>query len=295
MLKWKVPVSIITGYLGSGKTTLLKKIIDDTDRKIAVLMNEFGEIGVDTKVVKGKDVDIMEMLGGCVCCSLTGELNGAIAEILDRVGPDMIVIETTGVAEPDALITNLDGLKGVRLDSVITVVDADAVVKFPNMGHTGIVQIECADVILLNKIDLVSADQMAAIEDAIARMNPRARIFRTAYSNLDTRVLFGLEVERSIRPHEEHDVSDIDSFVYKSMMSHDRASFVKFVEGMPKGVYRSKGHINFPTGLHFFNFVNGRYDLEKTDMMDDTQIVFIGHGINREKEAILRGISSCQI
>ena len=151
-MKQKVPVSVITGYLGSGKTTLLKRILN-TKRKIAVLMNEFGEIGIDAVVVKGKDIDLIELEGGCVCCSLTGEFEAAIKEILKRVKPDVIVVETTGVAEPDAIALDLEEIKGVRLEGIITIVDAFETSRFPSLGHTGKMQIQMADVLILNKVD----------------------------------------------------------------------------------------------------------------------------------------------
>lgn len=294
MLKWKVPVTIITGYLGSGKTTLLKKILGEADRKIAILMNEFGEIGVDTKIVKGKDVDIRELLGGCVCCSLTGELEGAIREILERAKPEMIVIETTGVAEPDALITNMDNISGVRLDSVVTVVDADAFLKFPSIGHTGRMQIEGADVILLNKMDLVPAEKIDEMQHALEQMNPRARIVKATYSNVNTAMLFGIGAAHEKREHEQHDVYSVASFVYRSERLLSKARFATLVSEMPKEVYRSKGHVNFSDGTYLFSFVNGRYDMSKSEK-EQTELVFIGEGVGRVQKKIISGLESCEM
>lgn len=294
MLKWRVPVSILTGYLGAGKTTLLKKIIRDTDRKIAVLMNEFGEIGIDTKVVKGTNVDIMELAGGCVCCSLTGELTAAIDEILKKTKPDMIVIETTGVAEPDAMITNIGGIKGVKLDSVITIVDADALARFPNIGHVGRVQIENADVILLNKVDLVKTGEIDHLQHKLEDLNTRAKIIKATYGNVDTRILFGLEVERAVEEH-AHEPLMIDSFVYRSQRIHDKSKFAGFASKIPGEVYRSKGYIRFADGVYFFSFVNGRYELVRWDKEEPTEVVFIGTKIRRLESEITARLGECQI
>ncbi|MEK6852502.1 MAG: GTP-binding protein, partial [Nanoarchaeota archaeon] len=146
MEKAKTPISIITGYLGAGKTTLLKKIIHDfAGKRIAILMNEFGEVAIDSKIVKGKNIEMAELLGGCVCCSLTGEFEAAVREILDKIKPEMILVETTGVAEPDAIIIEVEeNIPEVRLDGIITLVDCDAVTKFPSLGHTGKIQVEMA-------------------------------------------------------------------------------------------------------------------------------------------------------
>src|SRR5947209_7398437 len=103
----RTPITLITGPLGSGKTTLLRHILEARPAKMAIVMNEFGEIAIDTKVVQGKNVRIAELGGGCVCCSLVGEFEAAVDEIIDEVDPEIIVVETTGVAEPDALAFNI--------------------------------------------------------------------------------------------------------------------------------------------------------------------------------------------
>ena len=180
------PLTIITGYLGSGKTTLVRHIIKSVKkRKLAILLNEFGELAIDSKVIKGKNVDMKEISGGCVCCSLTGELEAAIKEILAEIKPDHIVIETTGVAEPDGIIVSVESIPNVKLDAVITVADADAFVRYPSLGHTGIVQLEMADLILLNKRDLVDEKDLQRIEMVLGKINDRAAIIRTANGKVD--------------------------------------------------------------------------------------------------------------
>src|SRR3989344_6787982 len=104
----KTPITIITGYLGSGKTTLLKHILKETKDKLAIIMNEFGEIAIDSKIIKGKNINMKELAGGCVCCSLTGEFEAAINEIIQNIKPDSIIVETTGVAEPDAMMVDIE-------------------------------------------------------------------------------------------------------------------------------------------------------------------------------------------
>jgi G3E family GTPase len=136
-MRVRTPITVITGPLGSGKTTVLRHILDTFSKKIAILMNEFGEIAIDTKIIQGKNVQMAELGGGCVCCSLLGEFEAAVDEIIDRVDPDSIVLETTGVAEPDALVFDIqESLAKVRLDGVVTVIDADGMVKYPQVGHT---------------------------------------------------------------------------------------------------------------------------------------------------------------
>ena len=157
----RTPITLITGPLGSGKTTLLRHILATKAAKIAIVMNEFGEIAIDTKVIEGKNVRIAELGGGCVCCSLLGEFEAAVNEIIEKVAPEMIIVETTGLAEPEALAFNIqEALPQCRLDGVVSVIDADMLVRFPELGHTTRLQIEGADILLLNKIDLVDATEI---------------------------------------------------------------------------------------------------------------------------------------
>src|SRR5918992_476270 len=130
----RTPLIVITGPLGSGKTTLLRHLVETAPYKMAILMNEFGEIAIDSKIIAGKNIQMAELGGGCVCCSLLGEFDAAVQEIIATVAPELLVVETTGVAEPDALIIDVqDNLAAVRLDGVITVADADALVRFPQL------------------------------------------------------------------------------------------------------------------------------------------------------------------
>src|SRR6059036_3371247 len=126
----KTPITPITGPLGSGKTTLLRHILDTVPKKTAILMNEFGEIAIDSKIIEGKNIRIAELAGGCVCCSLLGEFEAAVEEVIDAVAPEHIVLETTGVAEPEALLVDIEqNLTRVRLDGTVSVIDADGLLR----------------------------------------------------------------------------------------------------------------------------------------------------------------------
>src|SRR5437762_7557152 len=166
----RIPITLITGPLGSGKTTLLRHILATHPAKIAIVMNEFGEIAIDAKVIEGKNVRIAELGGGCVCCSLLGEFEAAVNEIIEKVAPEMIIVETTGLAEPEALGFNIqEALPQCRLDGVVSVIDADMLVRFPELGHTTRLQIEDADILLLNKIDLIEPRMLSGLKAKIGR------------------------------------------------------------------------------------------------------------------------------
>ena len=195
----RTPITLITGPLGSGKTTLLRHILAVQPGKIAIVMNEFGEIAIDTKVIEGKNVRIAELGGGCVCCSLLGEFEAAVNEIIEKIAPERIVVETTGLAEPEALVFNIqEALPQCRLDGVVSVIDADMLIRFPELGHTTRLQIEGADILLLNKIDLIEPGQIKPLETKLREINPTAAIVRTERCRIDPELLFGIGRERKI-------------------------------------------------------------------------------------------------
>src|SRR5437773_2875250 len=202
----RTPITLITGPLGSGKTTLLRHILATKAAKIAIVMNEFGEIAIDTKVIEGKNVRIAELGGGCVCCSLLGEFEAAVNEIIEKVEPETIVVETTGLAEPEALVFNIqEALPQCRLDGVVSVIDADKLVRFPELGHTTRLQSEGADILLLNKIDLIKSEQIEPLEAKLRDINPTAAIVRTTRGRIDPELLFGIGREKKVaRPKHRH-------------------------------------------------------------------------------------------
>lgn len=282
----KIPITIITGYLGAGKTTLLRNILDNAREKIAVIMNEFGEINIDGKILKGKDVNMVELQGGCVCCSLTGEFEAAVKEIIEKAKPDAIVMETTGVAEPDAVIIDIqDNLPELRLDAVITIADADAIIKFPTIGHTGKMQIEMADIILLNKADLVKKEQLKEVEDKLKKINNKAILLKTIKGNIRNDYLFGINAKKLVEKRSLHNVKE-SYFYFKTEKIIDMEKFENFAKNLPKSVYRAKGFIKSNKGDFLFNYVAGRRDFEvfKTD---NTELVFIGESADKDKKRIL--------
>ncbi|MBW4538591.1 MAG: GTP-binding protein [Myxacorys chilensis ATA2-1-KO14] len=290
----RTPLTVLTGPLGSGKTTLLRHILTVVPRKIAILMNEFGEIAIDTKILQGKNVEMTDLGGGCVCCSLLGEFEAAVDEIIATVNPDHLVVETTGVAEPDALVFDIqDSLPQVRLDGVITVIDADGLVKYPQIGHTSRIQIESADILLLNKVDLVSKPELATITDKLHTINEIASIIPTIRCQIDPDLLFGIGRERlQSSPHHRHQ-PEFESFSYTSQAVYDRARFTEFADSLSSDVYRAKGFVQFPGGTHLFNFVAGRWDLEPFEP-SSTELVFIGKQITQQKPEICDRLQSCE-
>jgi G3E family GTPase len=181
----KVPVTVLTGYLGAGKTTLLNRILSEPHgKKYAVIVNEFGEIGIDNDLVVGVDEEVFEMNNGCICCTVRGDLVRILDGLMRRKGKfDAVIVETTGLADPapvaQTFFVDENVGRKTRLDAVVTVADAKWLSERLKDAPEAKNQIAFADVILLNKTDLVSADELRDVEGRIRAINPYAKLHRT--------------------------------------------------------------------------------------------------------------------
>lgn len=219
----QTPVTVLTGYLGSGKTTLLNRILSaDHGRKYAVIVNEFGEIGIDNDLIVESDEEIYEMNNGCVCCTVRGDLVRVVEKLLRRPGRfDGILVETTGLADPAPVAQTFfmddDVRAKARLDAVVALVDAR---HFPHRlkdAPEAEDQVAFADVVIVNKTDLVSADELEAVKATVRKINPNATIHTaersdTALENVLDRGAFDLDRILENDPHflhaEDHDHPD---------------------------------------------------------------------------------------
>jgi len=292
----RTPMTLITGPLGSGKTTLLRHILATLNRRIAILMNEFGEIAIDSRIIQGKDIQIAELGGGCVCCSLQGEFEAAVREILAVATPDVIVVETTGLAEPEALIFDIeDSLNEVRLDGVIAVADADSLVRFPQIGHTSRLQVQDADLILLNKIDLIEPSQAAAVEEKLRGINETAAIVRTIRAEVDPQLLFGIFRDRTATPASHLHQPEFESFSYSAEGLYSRECLNAWAEELfGWGVYRAKGFVRADEEWWLFNYVAGRWEFEPFET-EQGVLVFIGKGVIGHREKIIAALAGCEL
>jgi G3E family GTPase len=317
-----VPVTILTGFLGSGKTTLLNRILkEDHGKRIAVIENEFGEVGVDSEIIEKSDEQIVEMNNGCICCTVRGDLIRILGTLKDKRDSgalkfDRVVIETTGMADPgpvaQTFFTDEDIGNYYLLDSILTVVDAKHAQKQLDEFHEAQEQVGFADRILMSKTDLVSENEVEDLSKRLKRMNPRAPIKKVDFGNapidevLDIRG-FNLNAILELDPeflndshHEHHD--EVESFVFKSDKPFDGNKLEQFLSGMIqvygpdllryKGVLWMKGNpkrVVFQ-GVHMMMGGDTGKPWAKTDKKRSV-LVFIGKKL--PKDLFLAGLEEC--
>ncbi|MCW5891943.1 MAG: GTP-binding protein [bacterium] len=301
-----VAVDILTGFLGSGKTTLLRHVLDHglQGKPVAVIMNEIGDIGIDGRVVTGLSAveKMVELSSGCICCTIDDyRFDLAVQQIVETTRPHLIVIESTGLADPEPLAQRVKGA-GLGLDAIVTVVDAANVEQHLRETEVAHAQIEAADFLVVNKLDLVSADALARVEATLGARNDRATRFQTVRGAIDSDVLFATGVatyrERA-RSHSGHLHADrFGSFAYRSARPLDQDAFEHFLAHLPREVVRAKGLVQI-AGRDWqclFNFTCGRWELNwvKLPTIPENQAVFIGRDLANHEPALRAALANCE-
>lgn len=303
-----VAVDILTGFLGSGKTTLLRHVLTHglAGQRVAIIMNEIGEVGIDGKVVTGLSAveKMVELASGCICCSIDDyRFDLAVQEIIETAKPHLIVIESTGLADPEPLAYRVKN-SGLGLDAIVTVVDAADLERHLDAAAVAEAQIAAADFLVVNKCDLVDEGTLARVEQRLARMNPRAARVRSVRGAVDSGLLFATGVatfRARARDRSGHLEADgIGSFLYRSVRPLRQDAFEQLLAGLPADILRAKGVVRFAgRDWHcLFNFTCGRWELAwlklEGDAVAESQAVFIGRSLERHRARLEAELAACE-
>lgn len=285
----RIPTIIITGFLGSGKTTLIKHLLETSlsGKKVALIENEIGEVSVDSVILKTQNVEISELTAGCMCCTISGDFQNAVSDILKGVSPDVLLIETTGIANPLSIFMMLANDRRLILEAIITVADAENLWLHLQENLVAEIQLTICDMVVLNKVDVCSEAQLKAAENLVRKMNERAPIFKVVQGKIPPEVLFisspkNLRQEHEafmaelkqkydkeihkrlhqLEPHDAHahehhhehgsesyhlDVDQIETFAIELPNEFSQAKFEEFLSDLPRQCYRAKGIVKFDT------------------------------------------------
>lgn len=294
-----LPVTILAGFLGSGKTTLLKALLANAQgTRIGVLVNDFGEINIDAELISEVSGGVMKLTNGCICCTIRGEVTGALFRLMEKEPLDHAIIEASGLSDPRAIaeaFLELHKRRVVRLDGLVSTVDAEnfsrALTEHAALAKA---QVMAADLVVLTKGDLVSPEASDALEAELKKMAPRARIVRAEHGRIPNEVVLGLDAE--VLRHEHHHHAHEDAGGHAHDFTHgfenwlfreERPLYWKelapVLAALPPGIFRAKGFLQLverPGDRLLLHVVGGRVHVQTISPWPEgqvmSQVVFIG-------------------
>ena len=314
---YKSEVNIISGFLGAGKTTLLKKILSwQSDlSETVVLVNEFGEVGIDGSLLKNAGSDVVELTGGCICCTIKADLNQTLKEIWQNFKPKQIFIESTGVADP-VMITDVfndaELREQMQVSKVVTVLDIELWEAREYFGPIFFNQLKLADLILLNKIDLADENKISQYLIEIHEMLPHAQVVPTVHCAVEPDIVLAGRTTNQVLPnyddlnhlhHHDHELNGENrdgredaefAYISFSFQSHevlDEECFARFTANMPWELFRMKGPVRFHNRTVLVNYVGGKNEIAAWTGPAETRLVFVGWNVSGDE--IIQKLNNC--
>ncbi|MAH83169.1 MAG: hypothetical protein CBB68_02250 [Rhodospirillaceae bacterium TMED8] len=304
-------INLLFGFLGSGKTTLARNLLqtDSQGRKMAVIVNEFGDVGIDGAILEGREqgenIDMVELTSGCLCCTLKGSLLTAVEELRHKSDVDQIVIEATGVAEPEEMIETFSdpSFKEIYdMGPMVTVVDTPKFMRIREMlGPFYEAQVKNADTVILNKTDLAAADSLEEVRHEVLGLNPDVEIVFAEHCDIDTEMLlFGPEsrvmaeaLGKPAKDHghghghdhdhdHDHRHAPADSFILDASGGGSRSGVESYFSSAPENIWRCKGFIILDDQPVLIQFTMGQLDITDAKPRENYHIVFIGPDIDKD-------------
>ena len=290
-------VVLISGFLGAGKTTLLKNILNWSEdlSKTAIIVNEFGEIGIDGDLVQQSETQVLELTNGCICCSMQNDLIRTLQDLLERFQPTRVLIEASGVADPNDVLQVLKQSqfrKKLHPVRVITVIETDLWSARENLGTFIENQIQAADLVLVNKMDLFPTEAVQSILSEVKEICPSCSVIPCHYCQIDPEILW--EISSSLKRdlesfhfhnHDTHgSVQEMGfvSFSFQENIAFRKDCFLRLIASLPLQLYRVKGYALIDSKRFFLNHVGGKtewIDLEETG---PTRLAFVGWHVSEQ-------------
>ena len=304
-------IYLLFGFLGAGKTTLVRNLLQNADSSIptAVIVNEFGDVGIDGQIIQGNTIDTVELVSGCICCTLKGSLMSAIEELVDDKGARRIVVEATGVADPEDMLDDLEDTSvtdSLEVAPLVTVVDASGFNKIrPVLGEFYTSQILNSDLIIVNKIDRTNEAELENVSRQIKEINPWAEVRFTEHCDVDANLIFSDQTstllqnhEASANGHDHHHDHDhghhhgrhdtMESCVIAPSKSITQTKLEEYFNRLPETVWRMKGHMLIDGQPHLVQYAAGQLNIDETEPKTHYRMVAIGQEL--DEAALANGL-----